>query len=210
MRQSMCWRYEGNETGKCDRTVGSGHFERLPAEHRRSRSEHFFALSTPLSVRGRALCRETYEPDFLEKKISHPTCKTQCRMNEIWNEEIPGICKQCEEILPPLAPSHLVHSGETPWDPRAHQNQPRCPLLARPPTTAALCTRFAAVSLPACRLSASELLCARHCFSVAFSFDTLSTHSALLFACTHVAMHARATAAPCLLWLVHAALLSCI
>ena len=99
-------------------------------------------------------------------------------------------------LLPPLAPSHLVHSGETPWDPRAHQNQPRCPLLARPPTTAALCTRFAAVSLPAYRLSASELLCVRHCFSAAFSFATLYTHSALLFACTHVAMHARATAAP--------------
>jgi len=50
MRQSICWRYEGVETGKCDRTVGSGHFERLPAEHRRSRIEHFLRF---VSQKGR-------------------------------------------------------------------------------------------------------------------------------------------------------------
>jgi len=114
--------------------------------------------------------------------------------------------------LPLLEPSHLVHSGGTPWDPRAHQKQLRCPLLARPLTTAAVCTRSAVLSLLAPRLSSSELPCAWHYSSGAFSLANLYTHSALplhlIFACIHVAMHARATAAPWLLLLAHTALLS--
>jgi len=146
--------------------------------------------------------RTRSDPRWIRRRRDHDhvaTCPSAARLP---HQEL---CRQARDRRPalhwsapflPLEPSHLVHSGGPPWDPRAHQNQPRCPLLARPLTTAALCTRFAAVSLPASRLSASELPCARHYFSAAFSLATLYTHSVFLFAYTHVEMHARATAAP--------------